>query len=124
MNDSNQASINVVTHELNGCLIVPIQDELTIEDANKIQEAVLSRLHKQLSCGVIIDFSGVDIIDSALWDTFVKAVHMIKVMGSQAAITGLSPGIVAAIIDLNLDIGELNTRRSVEDAMDFLLSNH
>ena len=117
-------SVKVVLHEHNGCLVVPIQEELSIDAARKIQEKVLARLQSKLVHGVIIDLSGVEIIDSALWEVFVKTARMVKMMGSRAVISGLNPGIVAAIIDLNLDTSEVRTDRDVESAMQYLQTHY
>ena len=83
---------------------------------------LLDKLGARHVKGVVIDFSGVDIVDSSLWDVFIKLVNMVKVMGSRTAITGLSPGIIASMIDSNMDIEGLTTKRNMEEALEYLRS--
>ena len=114
--------IKVVVHDMSRCLIVPIQEELFADDAKRVQEVLLDKLGARHVKGVVIDFSGVDIVDSSLWDVFIKLVNMVKVMGSRTAITGLSPGIIASMIDSNMDIEGLTTKRNMEEALEYLRS--
>ncbi|MBU2896669.1 STAS domain-containing protein [Vibrio hepatarius] len=124
MSSTAENMIKVVTHNMSRCLIVPIQDELSIEDAKRVQEVILDTLGSRHVAGVIIDFSGVDIVDSSLWDVFIKSANMIQVMGSHVAVTGLSPGIIASMIDSNMDTTNLKTKRNMEGALDYLLNYH
>ncbi|MYM59229.1 STAS domain-containing protein [Vibrio sp. OCN044] len=122
MSNTPSDMIKVVVHDMSRCLIVPIQEELSVDDAKRVQEVLLDKLGARHVKGVVIDFSGVDIVDSSLWDVFIKLVNMVKVMGSRTAITGLSPGIIASMIDSNMDIGGLTTKRNMEEALEYLRS--
>ena len=113
-------SIKVTIHETQGCLVVPIQEELSKEAALQIQRSLLEQVHAKSVKGVIIDLSGVKIIDGILWEIFSKTTQMVKMLGSPSVITGLSPGVVASIIDLNLDINDLTTAMNLEDALEIL----
>lgn len=124
MSDTPADMIKVVVHDMSRCLIVPIQEELSVDDAKRVQEVLLDKLGARHVKGVVIDFSGVDIVDSSLWNVFIKLVNMVKVMGSRAAITGLSPGIIASMIDSNMDIGGLTTKRNMEEALEYLRSHY
>ena len=122
MSNTPADMIKVVVHDMSRCLIVPIQEELSVDDAKRVQEVLLDKLGARHVKGVVIDFSGVDIVDSSLWDVFIKLVNMVKVMGSRTAITGLSPGIIASMIDSNMDIEGLTTKRNMEEALEYLRS--
>ena len=63
-------SIKITIHETQGCLVVPIQEELSKESALQIQRSLLEQVHAKSVKGVIIDLSGVKVIDSMLWEVF------------------------------------------------------
>lgn len=107
-------------HETQRCLVVPIQEELSQTAAVSIQQQILERVHARPLIGVVIDLAGVQIIDSALWTTFINTSRMIKVMGVPSVLTGLNPGAVASIIDLQLDCDEIETAMQLEDALTML----
>jgi rsbT antagonist protein RsbS len=117
MNHSSGRS-KVTMYETRGCLVVPVQEELSREAALQIQESMLDKIHKKSVKGVVIDLSGVNVIDSALWIVFSKTTQMIRMLGFSTIITGLSPGVVASLIDLDLDVDDVETAMRLEDALD------
>ena len=113
-------SHSITMHETQRWLVVPIQEELSQTAAASIQQQILERVHARPLIGVVIDLAGVQIIDSALWTTFINTSRMIKVMGVPSVLTGLNPGAVASIIDLQLDCDEIETAMQLEDALTML----
>ena len=122
MSHSSQ-SHRITMHETQGCLIVPIQEELSQAAAQSIQQQILKRIHAKSVQGVVIDLAGVQIIDSALWTIFINTTRMIEVMGVPSVLTGLNPGAVASIIDLQLDCDAIATAMHLEDALQILTQN-
>lgn len=119
MNDSLDP-VKITIHETQGCLVLPIQEELSKEAAQQIQNSLLKQVHGKSVKGVVIDLSGVKIIDGALWEIFSKTAQMIKMLGAPSVITGLSPGVVASIIDLDLEVNDLTTAMNLKDALEIL----
>ena len=113
----------ITMHETQVCLIVPIQEELSQGAAQSIQQQILKRIHAKSVQGVVIDLAGVQIIDSALWTIFINTTRMIEVMGVPSVLTGLNPGAVASIIDLQLDCDAIATAMHLEDALQILTQN-
>jgi rsbT antagonist protein RsbS len=100
--------------------VVPIQEELSKEAALRIQRNLLEQVYAKSIKGVIIDLSGVKVIDGILWEVFSKTARMVKMLGFPTVITGLRPGVVASIIDLDLDFSDLITAMNLEDALEIL----
>ena len=113
----------ITMHETQGCLIVPIQEELSQGAAQSIQQQILNRIQAKPVRGVVIDLAGVQIIVSALWTIFINTTRMIEVMGVPSVLTGLNPGAVASIIDLQLDCDAIATAMHLEDALQILTQN-
>ena len=108
------------TYITRSCLVVPIQEELTAEAAQRIQWSILKQIHTTDIKGVIIDLSGVNIIDRILWEIFSKTTQMIQMLGFSYVIAGLNPGVVASIIALNLNIENIATAMDLESALKIL----
>jgi rsbT antagonist protein RsbS len=100
--------------------VVPIQEELSKKAALRIQRNLLEQVYAKSIKGVIIDLSGVKVIDGILWEVFSKTARMVKMLGFPTVITGLRPGVVASIIDLDLDFSDLITAMNLEDALEIL----
>lgn len=90
-------------HIFKGCLVVPVQVELTQKDIRLIQTQILKKVRETEVKGIILDISGMKIMDSSLSKTFAETIQMVKLMGAQMAISGMRPGIVASLIDLSAD---------------------
>lgn len=54
---------------------------------------------------------------------FINTTRMIEVMGVPSVLTGLNPGAVASIIDLQLDCDAIATAMHLEDALQILTQN-
>jgi rsbT antagonist protein RsbS len=119
MDHSNEVS-KVAMYETQGCWVILVQQELTRESAQEFQRNVLDKIHLKSVKGVVIDLSGINVIDSQLWSVFSKTAQMIKIMGVPSVVTGLSPGAVASIIDHDLNINEVATALNLEEALSIL----
>jgi rsbT antagonist protein RsbS len=119
MNHFSEVS-KVTMYETQGCCVILVQHELTRESALEFQRNVLDQAYLKSVKGFVIDLSGINVIDSQLWDIFSKTSQMIKIMGFPSLITGLSPGVVASIIDHDLNINEVSTALNLEEALSIL----
>lgn len=97
-----------------GCLVVPVQVELHDDLAPRVQAAVLQRINETGIKGVIIDLSGVAVMDSFLARAIFDTAEMASLLGAKTVITGLRPGVAAALIDLDFEPGDVPTAVSLE----------
>ena len=118
---ANESSV-IATYTTQGCLVFPVQTELSKETAMDIQAKLLEQVHSKNYLGVVIDLSGIEIIDSVLWKILSNTSVMINVLGFKTVMTGLSPGVVASIIDVNLELSKITTAMTIQDALDTLVS--
>ena len=118
--EEKAALSKVAMYITQGCLVVPIQVELHDELVLQIQEDILERVNKTGIKGVIIDVSGVAIIDSPLGRAISDTARMASLLGAKTVITGLRPGVVASLIDLDFDIRGIATAVSLEEGFRML----
>lgn len=117
----NETSI-ITTYTTQGCLVFPVQTELSKETAMDVQTKLLEEVHSKNYLGVVIDLSGIEIVDSVLWKILSNTSVMINVLGFRTVMTGLSPGVVASIIDVNLELSKVKTAMTIQDALNILVS--
>lgn len=118
--EQEAALSKVAMYITRGCLVVPIQVELHDELVLQIQGDILERVNKTGIKGVIIDVSGVAVIDSPLARAISDAARMASLLGAKTVITGLRPGVVASLIDLDFDIRGVATAVSLEEGFRLL----
>jgi len=112
----SQAAMYVIQ----GCFIVPIQVELNDELMLQIQEDILERVNKTGIKGVIIDVSGVAVIDSSLGRAIRDTARMASLLGVKTIISGLRPGVVSSLIDLDFKIEDVLTAINLEEGLRLL----
>ncbi len=83
---------------------MPIQAELPDDALLQIQIDILEKVNASSVRGVVIDFSGVNILDSFLGRMVSDTTKMTQLLGAETVVTGLNPGIVASFIDLGVDL--------------------
>jgi len=104
----------VAMHISRGCLIVPIQIELYDEVILQIQRDILEIIKETGVKGVIIDVSGVEIIDSFFAQAICDTVRMVSMLGAETVITGLKPEVAASLVDLDIDFKDVRTAMNLE----------
>jgi len=108
-------SSGVTMHVTRGCLVVPIQVELYDETIVQIQQGILERIKETAVKGVIIDLSGVSIIDSFLAQAIFDAAKMTSMLGATTILTGIRPPVAASLIDLEVDLKDVETAITLEE---------
>lgn len=106
-----------ITEIWDGVLTLPIIGTLDSNRTMLVMEALLTRIAKDHASAVVIDLTGVKNIDSQVSHHLIQMVRAVQLMGSDAIITGIRPGIARALISLNIDLSNVTTRASLSDGL-------
>ncbi len=98
------------------CVIASIQIDLTPELWQQLHQDLLEKLHTSKAKGVIIDVSGLEIIDLTDFTELRNLIAMVAMMGVKTVISGLKPGVISALVDLDADIDGINAVLNLDDA--------
>ncbi|MEP1595833.1 MAG: STAS domain-containing protein [Halieaceae bacterium] len=111
----NQATVPV--QRAMGCLVASVQVDLNDRVIQQLADNLLEALRVQSARGVILDLSGVSIMDAEEFAALRKIERMAALMGAATVFAGLRPGVVSALIDLDADVSKLAASRSLDDAV-------
>lgn len=103
-----------------GIIIVPIRYEVTHSIIETLKSDLLDFVSEHDANAVIFDLKGVAILDAEDFEGLNKIIQMIKLMGLETVLCGLSPGIVATIVSLDIDLRQVKTALDLNAAMDLL----
>ncbi len=103
-----------------GCLVVPVQVELYDNIVLHLREQVLEKVQNTRVKGVIIDLSGVSVIDSFSGSVIRDTAKAVSLLGAAVVISGLQPETAAALVDLNLYFEEIPKVSSLEQGLRLL----
>ena len=101
-------------------LLIPLQGEMTDELANELTNQVLDRIH-QLGClGLVIDITGLWIVDSHLCAVLSQLSSAAALMGARTFISGMKPDIAMALETMGVQLKGVRTTLDLEDALELL----
>ena len=105
---------------INGCLVVPVQTELYEDALLAIQRGILETIHRSEVNRGVIDLSAVPVIDSFAFQTLTNTLRMVALQGATFVLAGLQPGVVSALVELDVDTSGIRTALNLDDAFDML----
>lgn len=106
--------------ELWGHLLVPLQGDISDSQMQGVVETVLQRIAKQGADGLVIDTSGIWIVDSHLCAGLGKLATAASIMGVPSVLCGLSADVVMTLESMGFELTETQTATSLEHALEKL----
>ncbi len=103
-----------------GCVVASIQIDLSDEVVRQFRVDLLDTVHSTGASGVILDLSGVQILDREDFEGLRKTMAMAAVMGAKPVLCGLRPGVVASLVELGADIDGIDAARDLDGAFQSL----
>jgi rsbT antagonist protein RsbS len=100
-----------------GKLLVPLQGDITDAQAEQLSTNVLELIQKSEPSGLVIDVSGLSLLDSYLCRLIASLAAASRLMGVRVVISGLIPEIAITLQAMGISFGEVKTAMSLEDAL-------
>ncbi|MFF7969901.1 STAS domain-containing protein [Streptomyces sp. NPDC007905] len=113
-----QAQVPVLA--LGDILLVTLQGELHDGMAEQLQQDVTSRVANSGVTGVVIDISGVDIVDSFLGRVLAEIASTARLLAARTVLAGMRPAVAITLVELGLTLPGLVTALDVDRAMELL----
>ena len=98
-------------------IVASIQVDLSDELLRLFREDLLRLLQSSEAEGIILDFSGVEIIDAEDWAAIRRTMTMANLMGTRSIVAGLRPGVVSALVELEVDVEDIDAALNLDEAL-------
>ncbi len=105
-----------------GVLALPLVGTLDSHRAKLATERLLDAIERTRSPFVIIDITGVPTVDEEVANHILQTVDAVKLMGSKAILTGISPHIARTMAQLGVDMSNITVQGRMSDALHVALS--
>ncbi|GIV97729.1 MAG: hypothetical protein KatS3mg057_2386 [Herpetosiphonaceae bacterium] len=102
---------------LEGVLVVPLVGHLDTRRVDQINHRVLDAVYEQRARTVIIDITGISIIDTAVAQRIEQLAQSIQLLGARVMLTGIKADIAQTIIDLGLNFSTIRTAGRLQDGV-------
>ena len=99
-------------------LMLPLVGIIDSKRSQDIMNAMLSKIGDTRSKVIIMDISGVGVVDTAVANHLIKITKATKLMGCECTISGVSPAIAQTIVELGINVGEVRTTATLRDALE------
>ncbi|AQS71208.1 STAS domain-containing protein [Streptomyces pactum] len=108
-------------------LLVTLQGDLHDSTAQQLQQDLAETISRTgttgVITGVIIDISGVEIVDSFLGRVLAEIAGQTELLAARSVVVGMRPAVAITLVELGLTLPGVHTALSTEVAMD-LLTRH
>ena len=118
--DNQSTTDRIPLQLIQGCLVASIQVDLTEQVLGLFRDELLARIAGAHVHGVVLDVSGVETMDSTDFEMLKTTMTMASVMGAQPIIVGLKPGVVSALVDMDVDTRNVRAALNLDDALRIL----
>ena len=100
-----------------GVAIIPLVGDIDTNRAQLLMEKTTQRATELQLSKVILDLSGVSLIDTMVAHHIFQVVDVLGLLGVKVMITGISPAIAQTCVDLNIHLEKVETASSLQLAL-------
>src|SRR6266542_2453663 len=101
-------------------ILVPLQGDITDALADRLRQNVLATINESGADGLVIDVTGVWMIDSHLCSVMTNLAAAARLMGTHSIICGMSAEIALTLQTMGVDLRGVKTALTVEEAFAIL----
>jgi PAS domain S-box-containing protein len=102
-------------------LVLPIIGVLDSMRASRLTERLLEQISRDVAEVVILDVSGLPMIDTGVAQHLLKTVEAARLMGTTSVLSGIRPDTAQTMVHLGIDLGRLHSRRTLREALQLAL---
>ncbi|PXW89159.1 rsbT co-antagonist protein RsbR [Streptohalobacillus salinus] len=101
--------------------IMPLIGTIDTERAKLIMENLLDGVIKHNAEVVLIDITGVPVVDTMVAHHIIQAAEAVRLIGSTCILVGIRPEIAQTIVNLGIDLGKFPTKSSLRKGFETAL---
>ncbi len=103
-------------------LLLPLIGSVTSDRAKKAMEAVLLAATSKSTKVVIIDITGVPLMDTMVANYLIRTVNSLKLVGVESILTGIGPAIAQTVVSLGVDLTFIPTKRTLSEGLKYAIN--
>jgi PAS domain S-box-containing protein len=98
-------------------IVMPLIGSIDTMRARDITRALLAGIRQHRAKVVILDITGVPIVDSGVAAYLNKTIQAARLKGGRAIVTGISDAVAETIVDLGIDWGDVETLSDLQTGL-------
>ncbi len=102
------------------CLLVPLQGDLTDAQATLLSDDVLRHIERRNCRALIVDASGLWLVDSHLCSVLADLARSASLMGTRTILSGIRPEVALTLLAMDISLEGIETVLNLELALEGL----
>lgn len=104
-----------------GVMVLPIIGAIDSRRIGQIMEGLLEGIDRHQADAVIMDITGVPVVDTGVANYLLQAARAARLLGSKMILVGISPEIAQTIVQLGVDLSDIVTRADLQSGVEYAL---
>ncbi|SFB24362.1 MULTISPECIES: RsbT co-antagonist protein RsbRA [unclassified Bacillus (in: firmicutes)] len=104
-----------------GITVMPLVGTIDTERAKQIMENLLNGVVKHRSEVVLIDITGVPVVDTMVAHHIIQAAEAVRLVGAKCMLCGIRPEIAQTIVNLGIDLNKFTTKNTLKKGIEAAL---
>jgi rsbT co-antagonist protein RsbR len=122
LREAIQELSNPIIPLYNGVLAVPLVGRVDSARAQALTEALLEAIAREQAEIVLLDITGVAVVDTGVANHLMQTARAAGLLGSQVVLVGISAEIAQTLVQLGLDLGQLVTLSNLQSGIEYALA--
>jgi rsbT co-antagonist protein RsbR len=103
-------------------LVLPLVGSIDTARAQSITEDLLEEIVSRQSDIVIMDITGVPVVDTNIANYLLQTIRAVSLLGAEVILVGISAEVAQTIVGLELDLRQLTIRANLQDGIEYALA--
>jgi len=95
-------------------LVLPIVGVLDTKRSMDIMNSLLSSIVSMQAKCVILDITGVEVVDTKTADYLMKVAQAARLLGVHCVLTGINPAVAQTLVEIGADLSMVKTLRNLK----------
>jgi rsbT co-antagonist protein RsbR len=103
-------------------LVLPLVGALDSERLGMVQEQSLRSIEQSPARYLILDITGVPVIDTAVAQGLIRVVQAARLLGTEVILVGIRPEVAQAVVGLGIQLDDIVTRGTLQSGIAYVLA--
>ncbi|MDI3291189.1 PAS domain-containing protein [Polyangium sp. 15x6] len=97
-----------------GVVVMPLIGHIDARRAEQVLETLLPGIVQNQASMVILDVTGVPVVDEQVASALVQAARAVELLGAEVVLTGIQPAMARTLVEIGAELGRMRTRSTLQ----------
>lgn len=98
-------------------IVMPIIGVIDTRRSVEIMTSLLDNVARARTKWVIIDITGVEVVDTGTGEYLIKVCRAASLLGVSCLLCGIRPAVAQTLVEIGVELSEVSTKRSLKEAL-------